>query len=445
MDSPSLARMVQTDMDEEYWFRVLAVAYYFPPMGLSGVQRVSKFVKYLPAYRWRPTVLTAKAGSYFAFDPSLLAEIESVPEITIHGTDSSDPTRLFGRAKEVGMPGERTRRIASWFSQLFFIPDNKIGWKKKAVEEGKRILDAQHHDAIFASAPPYTSLLVGLELSRWSGIPLIADFRDDWVGNPRHRYPTPFHRRRHLRLEKEVVEHSMVVTTINRVIQGRLVERHLGASGYHRVSILPQGFDPADFRNGPGANPDGKFRMLYSGVFYDAQQPDVFLCALARWLDRQPEVRSFVEARFVGMVPHHARKLIDRLHLSDVVILKGYLSHTEAVAEQQAATVLWMTVGNQRNQETISTGKLFEYFGARKPILGLVPDGAARRILAEYQAAEMVAPDDVDEAAAAMQRLFEQWRKGSLPVPEEEFVRKFDRSSLAGDLARLLVSTVKAE
>ncbi len=433
------------DGDEAYSFRVLVVAYYFPPMGLSGVQRVSKFVKYLPAYRWKPTVLTAKVGSYFAFDPSLLAELEAEPEIVIRRTDSADPTRLFGRTKELGLPSERIRRLTSWFSQLLFIPDNKIGWKNAAVEEGKRIIDAQHHDVIFASAPPYTSLLVGLELSRWSGIPLIADFRDDWVGNPRHRYPTPIHRRRHLRMEKDVVEHAMHVTTINRVIQGRLVERHLGASGYNRVSILPQGFDPADFRNGPLGIPHGKFRLLYSGVFYDAQQPDVFLCGLARWLERQPQVRPFVEARFVGMMPHHARRLIDRLRLSDVVSLQGYLSHAEAVAELQEATVLWMTVGKQRDQETISTGKLYEYFGTRKPILGLVPEGAARRALKEYQAAELVEPEDVDGVVAAMQRLYQQWQTHSLPAPEEELVRKFDRGTLAGDLARLLVSTVKAE
>ncbi len=31
--------------------KVLIIAYYFPPMGLSGVQRTAKFVKYLPKYR----------------------------------------------------------------------------------------------------------------------------------------------------------------------------------------------------------------------------------------------------------------------------------------------------------------------------------------------------------------------------------------------------------
>ena len=45
--------------------RVLVVAYYFPPVGGSGVQRISKFVKYLPDFGWQPTVLAARPAGYF--------------------------------------------------------------------------------------------------------------------------------------------------------------------------------------------------------------------------------------------------------------------------------------------------------------------------------------------------------------------------------------------
>ena len=54
---------------------VLVIAYYFPPMGLSGVQRTLKFVKYLPKFGWQPTVLTVTPTGYFAQDYTLLEEI----------------------------------------------------------------------------------------------------------------------------------------------------------------------------------------------------------------------------------------------------------------------------------------------------------------------------------------------------------------------------------
>ncbi|MBE0585718.1 MAG: glycosyl transferase family 1, partial [Desulfofustis sp.] len=52
--------------------KVLVIAYYFPPLGGSGVQRVLKFVKYLPQFGWQPTVLTIGPTAYYAHDESLL-------------------------------------------------------------------------------------------------------------------------------------------------------------------------------------------------------------------------------------------------------------------------------------------------------------------------------------------------------------------------------------
>jgi hypothetical protein len=37
--------------------RCLFLAYHFPPLGLSGVQRTVKFVRYLPEFGWQPHVV----------------------------------------------------------------------------------------------------------------------------------------------------------------------------------------------------------------------------------------------------------------------------------------------------------------------------------------------------------------------------------------------------
>ena len=56
-------------------FKVLVIAYYFPPLGLSGVQRTVKFVKYLPSNNWSPTVLTCGDIAYYSYDNDLLDEV----------------------------------------------------------------------------------------------------------------------------------------------------------------------------------------------------------------------------------------------------------------------------------------------------------------------------------------------------------------------------------
>ena len=67
---------------------VLVVSYYFPPMGMGGVQRTAKFVKYLPSFGWKPIVLTVTPSYYLAKDECLLHELEQIPEIEIRRTES---------------------------------------------------------------------------------------------------------------------------------------------------------------------------------------------------------------------------------------------------------------------------------------------------------------------------------------------------------------------
>ena len=424
--------------------RVLVIAYYFPPMGLSGVQRVAKFVRYLPHYGWHPDVLTVEPAGYFAYDETLLHEVEDADPL-IRRTRSFDPTRLFGK-RTVPMPSETRRRWWSFLTNLLFVPDNKIGWIPFALRAGHRMMRTHRYDAILSSAPPYTAHLVGARLSRRHGVPLVVDFRDDWVGNPRHVYPSRLHRWAHQRLERHVLRRACHALTINEPIRQGLVERNRTAGWAPDVRVLPQGFDPADFasadfdRCAPSRTGE-RLRLVYTGVFYDAQTPDPFLRALADFVAYQPEVRSRVEAVFVGIVPEASQRLADRLGIADMIRYEGYRTHEATVQHQRDADVLWLTVGRRPGAEGISTGKLFEYFGARKPILALVPEGAAQDALVGHGAALIVPPDDVDAIRQGLRICYQQWSAGALPVPDEAHVRRFDRQRLAGELAEILESS----
>jgi hypothetical protein len=55
--------------------RVLLVTYVFPPAGGAGVQRITKFVKYLPQLDWSPSVLAPSNPSIPVFDQSLVSDV----------------------------------------------------------------------------------------------------------------------------------------------------------------------------------------------------------------------------------------------------------------------------------------------------------------------------------------------------------------------------------
>lgn len=412
---------------------LLVFAYYVPPLGMSGVQRVSKLVKYLPEYGWRSTVIAPSPGPYFAYDESLLADIER-PGVSVVRTGSLDATRLLGSGPRVANPSEGKRRFLSELSQFILLPDNKIGWLPFALREARRIFRHDPPDAVYASAPPYTALLAGSLAARWSDRPFVADLRDDWLENPRHVYPTPLHRAVQSWLERRALDRANVITTINSVIAHSL-ESRLDRG----VQVVNQGFDPEDFAEGFIAERD-VFTLTYTGVFYDAQRPDSFLRGARLFLDRRPDAP--LKLVFAGSWLHDTPGLVSRLGLDSVVEMRGYLPHTDVVKLQQKSDVLWMVIGNRAGAEQISTGKLFEYVGARRPILALIPEGAAAVQLRGHGATTVCPPDDDEAIAEAIGRLYDRWRAGELGEADEQYVRRHDRRLIARDVASLLTSTI---
>ncbi len=350
---------------------VVLVAYYFPPLGGSGVQRVAKWAKYLPQCGWDVTVLTVEPGAYLAFDESLLEEVTSAG-VNIVRTRTLDPTRTRKGNRAVRRLSERKRKLLTWITGFFFLPDNKRGWRGKARSAFNLVTERGPVDVVLSSAPPYTALMVGDELAGHLGVPHVVDYRDDWVGNPRHRYPTALHKRWHIRKESDILTRSALVLAINQSIASLIRTRNPNVS----VEVLPQGYDPDDFPYGMSdSRSDGSVRVVYAGMFYDAQQPDSMLEAVSRLLKEQPSLRSRIELRFVGLFPEEKVELISRYGLEDVVTRTGYMNHEETVAELGQADILWMIVGHQPGGYMISTGKLFEYMGSGRPILALAPEG----------------------------------------------------------------------
>src|SRR5260221_108108 len=85
-----------------------------------------------------PTVLTVTPTGYFAQDYPLLDEITR-RHVEIERVGSLDPNRFFQKKGVVKMPSERMRKVLTFVSDLFFVPDNKIFWKRKAVRAAEKL------------------------------------------------------------------------------------------------------------------------------------------------------------------------------------------------------------------------------------------------------------------------------------------------------------------
>src|SRR5690606_10060076 len=169
--------------------RLLVVAYYFPPAGGAGVQRVLKWVKYLRDFGIEPVVVTVRAGAYPKHDETL---VRDVPEgVEAYRSRALDPfgtyARLTGRTRQAAVaeqlqnaPDGFGERLARWMRANVVLPDARVGWVPFAIRTAKRLHRERPFDAVLTSGPPHSAHLVGRALRR-AGLPWIADFRDPWT------------------------------------------------------------------------------------------------------------------------------------------------------------------------------------------------------------------------------------------------------------------------
>ncbi len=416
-------------------FKVLVIAYYFPPMGLSGVQRTLKFVKYMSKYNWEPTVLTAGDVGYYAHDNSLLKEAEDAG-IKIVRTPGKDVNSLLSKYGTITIPAEFIRNILSKISKAVFIPDNKKAWAEKAYIKAKELIEQEKFDAIYVTIPPYSSFVMAAKLKAEFDIPLFVDYRDMWYKNQFSFYPTPYHRYKHKKLEYQSLRAAEKVITINRKIKEKLLTRY-GFLNFDDVIIIPHGYDREDFEKAePLPRNDKKLWLTYSGIFYENITPYYLLQAFKKLSVERPDIAQNIELHFVGHLGKRNKKLISKLGLGDFVRDYGYIDHAEAMRKIISSDVLWMMIGNTINADTISTGKLFEYIGSKKPILGCVPEGTAQTTLKEYGASFITKPDDIEEIKQALIKIHDLHKNKNLPVPGDDYVKKHDREFLTEQLVK---------
>lgn len=432
--------------------KVLLIAYYFPPSGGAGVQRTLKFIKYLPSAGWEPVVLTARDADYPAYDESLLAELP--PALSIYRSYIPEPYQLYrkltGRqmseavdiatlSRDAQQQKKFSERLAEWIRGCFFIPDARVGWLPFAVALGLKAIQQEQIDVIYSSAPPYTCHLIGYWLKKLTGRPWVADFRDSWVGwlssAKRPALPDRFDRY----LEHSVLRSADRILTVSNGIAQDLGGRHPELVD-DRWIWLSNGYDGADFEGLTADPPSDKLVITYTGSLYGHRNPETLLQALAELLTELPELRQKLQLTFVGRIGGFIEQMLRQPTFEGMVQIVPYVPHQQSIQYLLASHVLLLIIDDAPANKGILTGKLFEYLGARKPILALAPEGDAAELIRATNAGIVVHPSDVPQIKAALLDRYQRWQRKALTNDnlDEAKVRAFDRRELTRRLGEVL-------
>jgi glycosyltransferase involved in cell wall biosynthesis len=381
--------------------RVLVVSYGFPPSSLVAGVRWSLMDTYLRRLGYTVSVVTSDAFGSLPDDGERVvrpANLES----------SAALRRLLRRPANAGAGGlqSATPSAPSLLTRLV-VPDPwALSWVPFAWHAARRLVRAGGVDCVITTSPGESTHLVGLALRRL-GPAWLADFRDGWsFETARPTFPSALQRRLDAGLERRVVRRADVTVAATQGIAADF-RRRLGVEAIH----VPNGVDPEahapsdEPEAGPSANGNaGRVRLVYTGrlgVGTARRHAEGFFSALEQLSEREPALAARLELVIAGPESSRDAELLAGLSGATLVRHLGHLPRAESLRLQRSADVL-VLLGSDGSE---APAKLFEYLGARRPVLYAGGPSAAAEILAQTRSGVTVAHDDVEAIGRALRTI----------------------------------------
>jgi len=433
--------------------KVLIITYWYPPKRAIGSLRAAKWAKYLPDFGWEPVVVTvAPRTDLYTRHGTLPDELRCgrvyrTRDLSLNEFLYTLGNRFSGpRVSKTGSAPSKRRTHSAWkqgmyrlgyalYEQVLCFPDEAWPWLLEYTKF-EAIARKEQPDVLLSSSPPNTTHLMASRLSRRLGLPWVADFRDLWTQNHVLRR---FFLLRPLEvlLEKRTMKPASALITVSEPLKTQLERLH-GKPVY----VIPNGFDPEDFpKEHVLSDPQGPLRIVYTGLIYPGKRdPSPLFAALQMLLDRREIQPNEVQIEFYGRRLHLVEDLL-RLYPSvrPLVRLKGEVPYRESLRAQRAADVLLLLEWTDPQAQGVYTGKVFEYLGAKRPILFIGPvGGVIEKLLKETQAGVHV--QSAEEIVPWLLRWLEEKRRLGSPVfmGQEDAIRRYTRREQTRKLAEVL-------
>ena len=290
-------------------------------------------------------------------------------------------------------------------------PDDQVGWLPAAVSAGLKIIGCHSIQAVYSSSAPMSCHMIAYLLKKKTGIPWIADFRDEWYENPDHRYPTRFHRLLHFQLEKKVVAFADHIITAASGFCG-LLSKHPGCE--EKCSTIFMGYDPDDFEkvaSKQGAEDQaGVFTIAFSGLFYSYFRPARIISAINSLIESRDIPKDRIRLLFVGANTPGETGARDNY---GICRFTGFLSHKKALEHVKGSDALLLLLSRERGAYVVPS-KTFEYLASGKPIIAIVPkQSEVASIIESTRTGKIVDYEDPEGIRKAILRMYRNWESGA--------------------------------
>jgi glycosyltransferase involved in cell wall biosynthesis len=276
--------------------------------------------------------------------------------------------RTGGREGEHGRTG-----VAREIAVRLAVPDRYVIWVPAAIAAARRV---GANRELVVSTGPVSAHLVARTVVR--GRPWLADCNDLWSRNP-DRTNGRLRDAVDAAMEHRVLRRATRLTTVSEPMREELEHRH-----GKPVTVLYSGFEAAEFPPPTPRAEGGPRRLLFAGTLYGKQDLTPLLRTLASgrregWLSPDR-----LEVSFIGRLSDRAALEADRFGVADFVTTSEPIPRDQLLRLMVGADALLLPSLHDTDRNALPM-KLFEYIGARRPIIVFGPgEHLAASLVAEH-------------------------------------------------------------
>jgi glycosyltransferase involved in cell wall biosynthesis len=357
--------------------RILLLTSYFYPDEHIGASRWNRLSKYLQREGHEIFVVASENG---ALEKPLLYSTRTIRV----NSESSLPDRLLARAsnakrnssleKERQDHGIKEKKIlVSAYSALVTsvgkiarFPNRQWWSAGEMVKAGLKLVRTENIDVIVATHPHPGCLKAASLISAATGKPWIADMRDGWSSYYDLEYlPGTFLHKRIVGLEKKYLNNAAKVVAVNRKLAESLCVSN------NKLAVIPNSYESDEITFAGGYQTirnQAELHFAFAGTVLPDHYWDVFLQGIAQSAASHKDIR-YVINYYGGSFDLLLENALASGVPKELLVDHGYLSRNDLKKELRKADFLVVFGFKGAFGNTVTTGKIFDYIEAEKPVM----------------------------------------------------------------------------
>lgn len=397
--------------------KVLLVSPYFPPLKAIGSKRAVNIVQGLTNLGWEVDVLCSKA---FFESENTPYRFEVPKGVTVNqGFVSRTLRPIITFFKSESKPSTK-EKITCGLSKpanpgVSLTPFDQYLWDVSgAVKSGKRMIKNSRPDVILVNADPWSGLLVGQKLSKWSGVPWVADFRDPWTAFEEKMKTRPKQIQKIIRrYEKEFFKSASAIILNTENALKRYKELYPENSVNSKFTFVRNAYNASllDLEKVVVKN-SAPFVFGYFGSFREFVSPKSLLAGFRQFIDEVKLTSNEVRLELMGRANDDFHYYAHQYGLTDLITIKPQVSYKDSLKVLRQWQTLLLVV--DPTYKLMVPAKLYDYLYARRPIIALSKNPEVNNIIKNTSSGNFVCNDNVQSIAQLFRKAYQMYQGAGL-------------------------------